>query len=263
MKSRGLWPVTAAVGLLAACGAREAPAPAREPAAATPAAAVDLAAPVAPLGEASASPSPEPGEGPSLSPAPSAAALATYPPRDECAKLPGFAAFRDKLFAAAKARDADALAALADPKINLDFGGGAGIDELKKRLSDPTVRLWDEIAALSGLGCAVDGGIATLPAIFSRVPDDVDAATTMLITGTEVPLRGKPLRSAGVVRTLDWALVTLAGGFDPSAAYTQVTAADGSRGSISTARLRSLLDYRLIAERQGDQWRITALIAGD
>ena len=33
---------------------------------------------------------------------------------------------------------------------------------------------------------------------------------------------------------------------------------------IENARLRSVIDYRLIAERGGKQgWRITALIAGD
>ena len=262
MDCRGLWPVAAAVALLAGCGRSEPPEAAPERAAATPAVA-ELAAPVAPIEEASASASPEPSASASPSPTAVAVALVSYPPRDECAKLPGFAAFRDKLFAAAKARDADAFAALADPKVNLDFGGGAGTDELKKRLSDPKVRLWDKIAALSGLGCAADGGIATLPAIFSRVPENVDPATTMLVTGSDVPLRTRPERTAEAVRTLDWALVSLAKGFDPAATYTEVTASDGSRGHALTAKLRSLLDYRLIADRQGGEWKITALIAGD
>lgn len=263
MDIRGIWLGAAALAALAGCG-REAPAPAPEREANAPGAKPpELVAPIAPPVDA-ATASPEPTEPvPSAEPAAKPGPVVAYPPRDECAKLPGFAEFRDKLFAAAKAKDVEALAALADPKINLDFGGGAGTDELRKRLSDPKVRLWDEIAALSGLGCAVDGGIATMPAIFSRVPEDVDAATTMLVTGTDVPMRAKPERTAETVRTLDWALVSLAKGFDPGATYTEVTAADGSRGHVLTAKLRSLLDYRLIAERQGEDWKITALIAGD
>ena len=191
--------------------------------------------------------------------------LAKYLPRDECAKLPDFSAFREAVFAATAKRDGEALAALADPDIRLDFGGGAGRDELRKRLAEPNSGLWSEIATLASLGCAADGTVATLPAIFSRVPDDVDAGRTMLITGSAVPLRRKPSPGAPMVRTLDWALVTLKGdGFDPASKYAEVTAADGSSGFVATAKLRSLLDYRLIADRtEGGTYRITALIAGD
>ena len=67
------------------------------------------------------------------------------------------------------------------------------------------------------------------------------------------------------MRSLDWALVTLKGdGFDPAAKYAEVTATDGSTGFVATAKLRSLLDFRLIADKaDGGTYRITALIAGD
>ena len=183
---------------------------------------------------------------------------------DECAKLPGFAAFREKLFVAVKARDAGALAALADPAVHLDFGGGAGRDELTKRLTAATgPGLWSELAALAPLGCAADAGVATLPWIFARVPEDADPFRTMLVTGLAVPMRGKATATAKPVRTLDWALVTLSGmGFDPKAPYAKVEAG-GATGFVETARLRSVIDYRLIAERKGEGWAIVAFIAGD
>ena len=261
MPGRGRLLAAAALALIGACGRDPAPvAPPAHSSAQAPA----LAVPVAP----SASPSPEPGIEPSPSASPSAvpspAALISYAPRDECAKAPGFAAFRSQLAAAVAKRDADAVIALADPKVNLDFGGGAGTDELRKRLSAENAPLWADLSSLSTLGCALDGSVATQPWIFSRVPDSVDPARTMLVTGTEVPLRAKPAPVAEQVRTLDWALVELAGdAFDPKAAYAEVVAADGSRGFVATRKLRSVLDYRLIADRQGEDWRITALIAGD
>jgi hypothetical protein len=225
-----------------------------------------MAVPIAP---SPVSPSPEAFAEPTLSPTPEADSsvkpLASYLPRDECAKLPGFAAFREALFAATAKRDADGLVGLADPAVHLDFGGGSGRDELRKRLADPKSGLWGEIAALAPLGCAADGSVATLPAIFSRVPDDIDAARAMLVTGSQVPLRSKPSSRAPAVRSLDWALVTLEGdGFDPAASYARVSAGEGAKGFVATAKLRSLLDYRLIADKGTDgAYRITALIAGD
>ena len=264
MVIRGIWLGAAALAALAGCG-REAPAPAPERADAPVDKAPALVAPIAPPIEAKVaeaeSAEPLPAADPTAKPGP----LTAYPPRDECAKLPGFAEFRDKLFAAAKAKDVEALVALADPKINLDFGGGSGVEEFKKRLSDPKVRLWDEIGALSGLGCAADGGIATLPWIFSRLPETYDdASRAMLGAGPDLALRDKPAADANVLRTLAWPVVELVGaGFDRAARFTQVRLADGAQGYLETARLRSLLDYRLIADREGGEWRITALIAGD
>lgn len=262
MRGRGPWKGLAGLALLAACDRAE---PTPEPVARQMPR--TLAAPVAPPVAPPATPVPPSAASatPAAEPSGSAKPLAAYPPRDECAKLPGFAAFRDALFAATAKRDGEALVALADPEVHLDFGGGAGRDELRKRLADPKSGLWGEIAALASLGCAADGTVATLPAIFSRMPDDIDPGRTMLVTGNDVPLRRKPAPGAPAVRSLDWALVTLKGeGFDPAARYAEVSASDGSAGFVATAKLRSLLDYRLIADSSGSEgYRITALIAGD
>ena len=266
MATRGLPPVAIALLLLAACGKGE---PSQAPPSASPAAnPPGLVVPVAPVAE----PEPSPSASPSVSPsadapgAPATPALPmSYPPRDECAKLAGFAAFRDKLFAAAKAKDIEAFVGLADPAIHLDFGGGAGVDELRKRLSDPKAPLWGEVSQLAALGCAVDGGLATLPWIFSRLPDGYDdAATAMYGAGPQLILRSKPSAASRPLATLTWPVVELEGtGFDPKAAFAKVKLSDGTVGYLETAKLRSLLDYRLVAERQSGQWRITALIAGD
>lgn len=262
MRGRGPWASAAGLALLAACD-RGAPPPEPTSSQLPDPRAAPLAPPVLP--PASPLPTPEPSATPAPQPSLSPKPLAAYPPRDECVKLPGFPAFRDALFAAVAKRDSEALVALADPAINLDFGGGAGRDELRRRLDDPKTGLWDEIAGVVALGCAADGTVATLPAIFSRVPDDADAARTMLVTGSEVPMRRKPAPDAEAIRMLDWALVALKGAsFDPTQRYAEVTTADGSSGFVATAKLRSLLDYRVIADKSGaDAYRITALIAGD
>ena len=195
-------------------------------------------------------------------PAPVAAPAlaASYPPRDECAKLPGFAAFREALFAAVAKRDAAALAGLADPAVNLDFGGGSGPDELRKRL-EGNPALWGELAALADLGCAADGGVATLPWIFSRMPDSVDAYQESLVTGKAVPLRAKAAADAKELAKLDWAVVEAVGA--PADTVWREVTSGKARGFVETSKLRSLLDYRLIADRQDGEWKITAFVAGD
>lgn len=233
------------------------PKPAPEPSAAEPSPTPTLALPVKPTPEAP------------MTPADTAAALPAMalPPRDDCAGLPGWSAFAAKLATAVKTRDAAALAALSSPDVTLDYGGGHGPAELQKRLSAPAgAAVWADLARILPLGCAVQGDLVVLPWFFWNVPDEVDPGMTMLVTGQGVPLRAKPGDTAPEVDKLDWALVTIATDppFDPAARYTAViTGKPQRKGWIETARLRSLLARRVIAERKGDDWRISALVAGD
>lgn len=179
--------------------------------------------------------------------------------------MPGWKAFRDKLGAAVLARDAAALAALADRNVKLDYGGGAGRPELLRRLRQPTRELWRELAVILPLGCSVEGGLAALPWFFWRIPPKVDPATTMLATGDAVALRAAPNADARTITTLDWPMVALtAKAFAPAARFTRVRIhSSGQEGYIETRHLRSLLARRIIAEQNGGEWRITAIVAGD
>lgn len=189
-------------------------------------------------------------------------AAVTYAPQDECAAKPGWPTFRKALGAAIAARNADALAALASADVTLDYGGGSGTAELKKRLADPTGPLWKELDAILPLGCAVEGGLAAMPWVFWNVPDDIDSYSAMLIVGADTPLTAKP--GGKTLGTVGWHIVGIDPlNFDPKAVATRVTLDNGDKGFVETARLRSLLDYRLIAEPKDGAWQITAFIAGD
>lgn len=202
---------------------------------------------------------------PSPTTAPAQVAEAKFAPRDDCAKLPGWPEFRDKLAKAVADKDGHAFADLAARDIKLDYGGGSGRAELRKRLADPRPGLWRELAQVLPLGCADANGILSMPWYFWNLPTDIDADTAMLVTGDKVPLRAKPDPAARVLATLDWPIVTLPSGkFDPAAKYTPVrTRAGKVDGYVLTAKLRSVLAYRLIAEQQGGKWRLTAFTAGD
>ncbi|KPF93353.1 hypothetical protein IP81_03775 [Novosphingobium sp. AAP83] len=214
--------------------------------------------------EASAVPSPEPSASPTpiASAEPASVSGQTYAPQDDCAAAPGWPTFHKSLVAAIRARDGAALAALSSADVTLDYGGGNGVEELQKRLADPERELWQELEQLLPLGCAVEGGLAAMPWVFWNVPDSTDSYSAMLVTGKDVALRDGPNGKA--LGNVGWAIVDIDPmAYKPDAKTTPVTLANGDKGWIETARLRSLLDYRLIAEPKDGGWQITAFIAGD
>lgn len=203
-------------------------------------------------------------EAPESSAAPVSLVQGKYAPRDECQDVPGADAFRKQLAEAIAARDADRLAALASPEVQLDFGGGSGLAELRSRLNDRDIDLWGELADLVKLGCALDdeGGI-TIPWDAAQEIDVQDPYMSMIVTGEEVPLRERADTKSPPLENVSWDIVTLVAGFQPEDPLQHVRSADGTEGYIATGDLRSLTDYRLSASRRDGKWKFTSLVAGD
>ena len=253
--------------LLAGCNAPEqAPtAQASDPAAesfASEAAATPSPSPE-PASSAEASAAPEPEVEASTAPTPRK--VAHLRPQDECARLPGWSAFRTRLAEAVTRRDTRAFVALAAPDVTLDYGGGHGREELAKRLSAPKAgaALWSDLATIMPMGCDTRDGLAVIPWFFWNVPESADPGETMLATGPAVPLLAKAKADAEPVATLDWELVTLQPGFDPARRFTAVETEDGLKGQVETKSLRSVLARRMIVERGDAGWQVSAFVAGD
>jgi hypothetical protein len=196
-------------------------------------------------------------------PTPAPLAQGPFAPRDTCGDLPGAADFREQLAEAVATRDANVLVALAAEDVKLDFGGGTGRAELRKRLTDKQWKLWDELDKLLSLGCAANqqGGI-TIPWYFEQHIDKVDQTSGMLVTGENVPLLPAPNKTAKPARTISWDVVELKT-LKPDDPFQQVTTLDGAQGYIATDKLRSLLDYRLLATSRNGKWSIVSLVSGD
>lgn len=187
-----------------------------------------------------------------------------YAPRDECAKLPGAATFREALAMAVLRRDAAAIAALAQGDVRLGFGGDDGRERLREKLAGNGGALMQELDALLRLGCAADvqGGM-TMPWYFAQDYGDLDSYSAMLVTGAGVPLHAAADAAAPVKQRLSWDVVELDEGLLPDKPFQKVSARGGAKGYIATGKLRSMLDYRLLATRQNGQWKISAFVAGD
>ncbi len=187
-----------------------------------------------------------------------------YAPRDECTSIAGASAFRERLASVVEARDIDGLVALAANDVQLDFGGGSGAQELRKRLADKDWKLWDELDTLLTLGCAAnDQGGITLPWYFNQKIEKIDPMMGMIVMGQDVPLRAGPGDKDKPVRMLSWDAVELAAGLQPDKPYQNVKLPDGTLGFVETSKLRSLIAYRMIASSRDGDWRFTTLIAGD
>jgi hypothetical protein len=206
---------------------------------------------------------PEPGGKPTAAASATPHPAGRFAPRDECTGLPGADDFRQRLVEAVQLRDADAFAALADPAIKLDFGGGGGAGQLKQQLSSSDA-LWKSLEQLMKLGCAADSsGNIVIPWLFAQDLGRIDANVALLVTGEEVPVFKAPRASAEKLTTISWDFVSAANGVDREKPYTKVTFPLNQHGYIATDKLRSVLDYRLLASKRSGQWRIDALVAGD
>jgi hypothetical protein len=196
-------------------------------------------------------------------PEPPKLAQGPYAPRDTCGDLKGAAEFRSALAAAVAERNADALVALAAEDIKLDFGGGTGRAELKKRLTAQDRELWRELGELLTLGCAANkqGGL-TLPWYFDQSISDVDPFVGMIVTGESVPVMSSPEEGGETLATLSWDVVEIAA-LEPDSPFQKVKTTAGQEGYVATDKLRSLIGYRLLATSRNGTWRIVSLVAGD
>jgi hypothetical protein len=186
-----------------------------------------------------------------------------FAPRDECRELEGANDFRQRLVEAVRLRDADTLVALAADDIQLDFGGGSGTALLRQRLYHPDYKLWEELDALMPLGCATsDEGRIVLPWMWDQDLGDADPYAAMLVTGENEPVHEAASASSKEIGTVSWDLVE-AVDYQPDRPFMEVKLADGRTGFIATDKLRSAIDYRLLAERHDGKWSITTFIAGD
>ena len=84
----------------------------------------------------------------------------------------------------------------------------------------------------------------------------------MIVTGESVPLLSSPDEDGTAVATLSWDAVEIST-LQPDEPFQKVETTGGEEGYIATDKLRSLIDYRLLATSRNGNWRVVSLVAGD
>ena len=198
---------------------------------------------------------------------------------DEGTKDASFAAYRETLLEAIAARDVGTVVAAAAPDINLDFGGGEGRDEFRKRLTvtaqdfseeyahladEHREQYWDALEEMLRLG-----GVFRTPEQFVapytwafKLSDSEDPFATSFVVGSDVPLRSRPSKYGDVTAVLDEDVVQLGDG-GKGTDFHEVELVDGRRGFVHRDNLRSAIDYRARFENTGGRWQMMMFIAGD
>jgi hypothetical protein len=212
-----------------------------------------------------------------LAAAPAGAQVASLLPVDQATDDPAFITFRGRLLAALATRDTAAVLAAFAPDARLSFGddlpGPDGVRRMwlgPRRAVRPT--LWEALTTVLGMGSVRDPANASFvsaPYVYNGWPEDVDPFSHGAIVGENVRVRSAPGLAGDVIATLSYAVLPVEAWGSQSATdavpegWAQVRLADGRTGFVSSAYLRSPIDYRAGFEKQAGGWRIVFFLAGD
>jgi hypothetical protein len=200
-------------------------------------------------------------------------------PVDEAKKDPTFFAFREKLIAAVKKKDAKYLLSIVDEKIKNGFGGEDGINEFKSRWDfggPDNDDFWREFLPVITNGGSFakeikpKNSLFFAPYVFQFFPEDLDAFEYRVITGNNVNLRKEGNVNAPVVAVLSYNIVKVdednsieGRGKDGVMDWYAVETLGGKRGFVKAEYVRSPVDYRAGFEKIKGKWKMTFFAAGD
>jgi uncharacterized protein YgiM (DUF1202 family) len=198
-------------------------------------------------------------------------------PVDQAGQDASFLEFRTKLIEAAERKDAAFILSILDPKINLSFGGDAGIADFKRiwKINSKNSQFWDEFLTVIKNGGTwwkekSAGKVFYAPYTFDSFPQDLDSFMHEVIFGSNVNLRESPSADSRVVAQLSYNVVTVesdpdteAGKIRETRGWSKVKTLGGQEGWVKNELVRSPIDYRAGFEKKRGAWKMVAFIAGD
>jgi len=187
-------------------------------------------------------------------------------PVDEASTRPDFFSFRATLQRAVARHDAAALVAIVHPHIKNSFGGNDGIDEFRTmwKVTEPDTEIWDVLGSVLALGGSFhDADTFVAPYVFSRWPEQFDSFEHVAVIGSSVRVRSQPDTTSGAIDTVSFAILPVARQATDKEGWTAVQIDRQRVGYISSAYVRSPIDYRAIFRIENRRWQLVTLVAGD
>ncbi|WP_411824569.1 SH3 domain-containing protein [Leptospira sp. 'Mane'] len=199
----------------------------------------------------------------------------SLPPKDESDKDKSFLEFKTKLIQAVQKKDAEFLKSAIDKDIKFSFGEESGKKrfleswELDKKPKQSGI--WTSLENTFKLGFSKDNDGFSSPYLFNHFPNDYDAFSYSLISGTNVNVRAEASIKSKVVTKLSHKIVFLdrdsnendAEGSSDQCVWQKVCLANGETGFVCDQYLRSPVDYRAIFAKKNNKWAMVVFIAGD
>ncbi|MCC6983296.1 MAG: SH3 domain-containing protein [Bauldia sp.] len=185
-----------------------------------------------------------------------------FPPFDEGAANPSFAAFRAELTAIVEARDLARLEPLLDPAIRISFGADNGAAAALAEFRDDPGR-WEELAAILSLGGKFETPDLFIAPYTFFAELSGDSFNTAVVIATDVNVRAGPSTATAAINALSYEAVALAPDALAAPGWVRIRLADGTLGYVSADFIRLVLDYRAGFALQDGVWRIQFFLAGD
>ncbi|HEY8561097.1 MAG TPA: SH3 domain-containing protein [Pyrinomonadaceae bacterium] len=199
-------------------------------------------------------------------------------PLDEAKRDASFLAFRARLIAAAKTRDAQYVLSVVDKDIKNGFAGNDGVAEFKKQwnLASPNSKFWEEFTPVITNGGTFDkesgnkNMLFVAPFTFNGFPEDLDAFDYSSIFGNNVNLRAAPDASSKSLARLSYNVVKVdyqnsvkKSGSEDEYLWLKIETLGGKSGFVSAEFVRSPIDYRAGFEKKNGRWKMVFFLAGD
>lgn len=194
-------------------------------------------------------------------------------PEDQAPRDAALVRVRAVILKATQARDFNQLQPHVSPRIQLDYGGGAGLPLMRKRFAAKGSPLWEELRWVMEHGGRFekDGSFAA-PYLHSMETGGLDPFEAGGIVVDKVVARAQPRADAPEVATLGRVVVKVTdwkhSDKTPSPFYKRTDwvklELSGKREAwIEAKHVRSVVDYRAGFEKKGGAWKMTFFLAGD
>lgn len=194
-------------------------------------------------------------------------------PADEAPRDAALMRVRAAVLKAIEAKNFAQLQPHVSPRIQLDFGGGAGIPLMRKRFTAKGSPLWEELRwVLENGGRFQKDGSFAAPYLHTMETGGLDPYEAGGIVADKVVARAAPRADAPEVATLGREVVKVTDwkGDDKSPSpfykrtdWVKIELSGKREAWIEAKYVRSVADYRAGFEKKGGAWKMTFFLAGD